>query len=244
MKFIVRKAKLSDAKHIAIVHRSDNPYVTRFLMSGVDSPENLYRFGGAWMHEDSCAEHIMLFRVYGGEVFVAELDDRVVGHIEVIDDYNRRIGEYAYISVLVVHRGYRRRGIGRRLVRAVINYARDLGKDCVLVAAEEQSVGFYKKLGFEIEEVWLSVHIPAQKHGPIPQKIKKEEAVEEIVNNRYDPIIGRFHGTRMILFEFVMKYKTLEKLDMQHFFFKKSVGGCPIIAVSYTHLTLPTTERV
>lgn len=49
------------------------------------------------MHRDSCAEHIGLFRQYGGEVFVAELDHKVVGHIEVTIDANRSISEYVCI---------------------------------------------------------------------------------------------------------------------------------------------------
>ncbi len=46
MRIIVRKAILSDAEFIAMAYRSDNPYIEQFLQKGLDTPENLYRFGG------------------------------------------------------------------------------------------------------------------------------------------------------------------------------------------------------
>jgi len=229
MGITVRKAVLSDVEFIAMAYRSDNPYVDRFLQSGLDTPENLYRLGGVWMHRDSCAEHLSIFRRYGGEIFVAELDRRVVGHIEVIVDANRNVGEYAYISVLMVHRDYRRKGVGRKLVEAAIDYAREKGQNKILVAAEEQSVGFYKKLGFVAEEEWLSVYVPRQRSRIMPTTIKKEEALDEILRNRYDPVLGKFHGTRMILFEFVAQYATLRKLDIHHFFFRMPTEDTSVI---------------
>ena len=244
MRIIVRKAVLSDAEFIAMAYRSDNPYVEQFLQKGLDTPENLCRFGGVWMHRDSCAEHIGLFRQYGGEVFVAELNHKVVGHIEVTVDANRSIGEYAYINVLMVHRDYRGRGVGRKLVEVAVDYARERGQNRILVAAEEQSVGFYKKLGFRIMEEWLSVYVPKRRSKVIATAIKKEEALCEIMRNRYDPILGKFHGTRTILFEFVTRYTTLRKLDIHHEFFKTQIDSLPAIIGIRTSKDIPNVAWV
>jgi len=229
MGVVVRKATLSDAGSISMVYRSDNPYIGALLRDCLDTPENLYCFGGVWMHRDSCAEHLSLFREYGGEIFVAELDSMVVGHIEVITDFNRNVGEYAYISVLMVHRDYRRRGIGRMLVKTAIDYAREKRQNIVLVAAEEQSVGFYRKLGFTVECEWLAVYVPSRQLRIVPIVIKRDEALSEIIRNRCDPLLGRFHGTRMILFEFVAQYTTLRRLDIHHFFFRIPTNGASTI---------------
>jgi len=244
MRIIVRKAVLSDAEFIAMAYRSDNPYVEQFLQKGLDTPENLCRFGGVWMHRDSCAEHIGLFRQYGGEVFVAELNHKVVGHIEVTVDANRSIGEYAYINVLMVHRDYRGRGVGRKLVEAAIDYAREREQNRILVAAEEQSVGFYKKLGFRIMEEWLSVYVPKRQSKVIATAIEKEEALSEIMRNRYDPILGKFHGTRTILFEFVTRYATLRKLDIHHIFLKTQIDSLPAIIGIRTSKDIPNVAWV
>ncbi len=225
----IRKAKISDAVQIASIYRSDNPLVKNLIKGKMDRPEILYRFGGVWMHQYSCAEHIKLFREYGGEIFVAELNGRVIGHIEVIIDKDRKHGEYAYISVLMVHRNYRRKGIGRKLIKAAEKYARENKMDIILVAAEEQSIEFYKKVGFRIDERWSSIYVYPQQFDAQVKAISKEKAIKEILENEYDPVIGRFHGTRMLLFEFIKQYSTLKKLDIQHFFFKETTMDPNII---------------
>jgi ribosomal protein S18 acetylase RimI-like enzyme len=73
---------------------------------------------------------------------VAIEDDRVVGFARALGDgvFN------GYLSMLVVHAEYRRRGIGQRLVRQIMGDNLDM--TWVLRAREPHLEAFYNKLGF------------------------------------------------------------------------------------------------
>ena len=222
---LLRRASIEDAFGIAECYRSDYLGIDEVLSRFPDTPENLYRFGGVWMHGNSCAEHIELFRKYGGEIFVAEVDGKVVGHIEVIPDFSQDPGEYLYISVLMVHRKYRRRGIGTKLVGVAEDYARERGLHYVVVNSEEQSVGFYEKLGFKIKELWYSIYLRGEPMGFTFRVVETDRAAVEILGERYNLLVGRFHGSRAVLFEFLNRYRSLEKMDIRHMFYQANVGG-------------------
>lgn len=130
------------------------------------------------------------------------------------------------------------------MVEAAIDYARERGQDRILVAAEEQSVGFYERLGFRITEEWLSVYLPKRQSKVIATAIEKEEALSEIMRNRNDPILGKFHGTRTILFEFVTRYATLRKLDIHHIFLKTQIDSLPAIIGIRTSRDIPNVAWV
>lgn len=221
---VLRRASIEDAFGIAECYRSDYLGIDEVLSRFPDTPENLYRFGGVWMHGDSCAEHIELFRKYGGEILVAEVDGKVVGHIEVIPDFSRDLGEYLYISVLMVHRRYRQRGIGTKLVGMAEDYARERGLRCVVVNSEEQSVGFYEKLGFKIRELWYSIYLRGKPMEFNFSTVETDRAAAEILGKKYDLLVGRFHGSRAVLFEFLNRYRSLEKMDISHMFYQANVG--------------------
>ena len=50
---------------------------------------------------------------------------------------------------MAVHAAHRRRGVGRRLMQAVLARAAELGHRQVVLAAQLQAVAFYESLGFQ-----------------------------------------------------------------------------------------------
>ena len=64
------------------------------------------------------------------------------------------------------------------------------------------------------------------------------------MSNKYDPLIGRFHGTRTILFEFIARYTTLRKLDIHHYFFVTHIGGYPAIVGIRKSRSIPSVAWV
>jgi len=77
--------------------------------------------------------------------FVAELGGRVVGTVTTI----RYRPGLAWISMVLVHPEYRRRGIGTRLVRAALEHLRDCPS--VGLDATDAGRGLYERLGFREE---------------------------------------------------------------------------------------------
>jgi len=57
-----------------------------------------------------------------------------------------------YIQDLVVHPDFRRGGLGRRLVKALVSWAQETGLLWLGVIAEPGAEGFYQNLGFRVME--------------------------------------------------------------------------------------------
>jgi len=102
--------------------------------------------GGSWMSVETCAVHINDMLLRGHHPIVAEVDNKVVGEIEVfIGEEYPLFGKDLHISVLYVHPKYQRQGIGSALVRHVINLAEEEGCNCCSVWGGD----FYRRFGFE-----------------------------------------------------------------------------------------------
>ncbi|MCA9279556.1 MAG: GNAT family N-acetyltransferase [Phycisphaeraceae bacterium] len=88
------------------------------------------------------------------EVYVAELDDRVVGTLQltIIPNLSRSGATRAQIEGVRVHTSVRGMGIGKQLVEHAIRIAKERG--CALMQlttdkARPDAVRFYESLGFE-----------------------------------------------------------------------------------------------
>lgn len=95
-------------------------------------------------------------RKYSGQILVAEEGGQVIGFITVLgrvlpadpDEYSR---EYAFISELIVHRPYRSCGLGRKLITAAEEYAREQGVSSIRLEASAGNTRgrqFYTKTGY------------------------------------------------------------------------------------------------
>jgi ribosomal protein S18 acetylase RimI-like enzyme len=91
-----------------------------------------------------------LVRSEDAPTYVAEMDGRVVGMVTLCV-FTTLTGPKAYLDHLVVAQGWRRRGIGRALVRYAIEQANAAGASRIdLTANSEKQTGWalYKSLGF------------------------------------------------------------------------------------------------
>ena len=89
-------------------------------------------------------------------IFVAEIDNRVVGYICSRVDYATKIGSITNIAVLPA---YQKRGIGKELVdTAIAHLKRERMEYARIEALEQNAAGrhFYPKLGFR--EVARQIH--------------------------------------------------------------------------------------
>lgn len=87
----------------------------------------------------------------GGDVIVIETAGEVVATGALLPE----AGGAGRIVRVAVHRRYRRRGLARRLVKALVERARQHGMDTVLVATDTpwvSAVALYQSCGFDVVE--------------------------------------------------------------------------------------------
>jgi len=154
---VVRRATLDDVKGIVEVHCSGVSKWYRFL-NGVRveaeydelSVADKWAHGGPWMSVETCAVHLNYVLTSKQYPLVAVLGGRVVGELELYIGFeNSVLGKHGWIDVLEVHREYRGRGVGRKLVEKAREIAVEEGCDTLAVWPDPSATGFYRKLGFD-----------------------------------------------------------------------------------------------
>lgn len=107
----------------------------------------------------------------GGAILVAELDARVVGCCALL-----KHGDSVYeISKMAVMREHRGAGIGRTLLKAVIEHARSIGAqrlDIISSTRLPPAIGLYKHAGF----VEVPLESDAYARGNIALELRLDEA--------------------------------------------------------------------
>ena len=107
--------------------------------------------------EDSAAE--LDAYIDAGEVLVALTRGAAVGHLQLIDADD----DTSEIKNMAVDAGHRGRGIGRSLIEAAIDLARERGHRTLAVATAAADVGnlrFYQLAGFRMREVERDAFTP------------------------------------------------------------------------------------
>ena len=91
------------------------------------------------------AIELPLEQIGQGNVFVAELDDRIVGFAALLID-----GDLAELDGLFVEPAHWRRGVGAALVEVAVHEARRQGL-AMMVVANPSAQAFYERCGFTVE---------------------------------------------------------------------------------------------
>ena len=86
-------------------------------------------------------------------IWLAEADGRPVGMMnlatfERMPRPGRAPSHWGYLGNAFVLAGYRNQGIGRQLLRAVLDYADENGFARVVLSPTERSISFYERAGF------------------------------------------------------------------------------------------------
>lgn len=126
--------------------------ITAVCFDGVSIDQNIEKLFGpvagnnwAWRKKRHIDDDIDR---HADGIFVAELDDKVVGYITTRVDHATGIGAIPNLAVLP---DYRRAGLGAKLANEAIAHLKSVGMECVRIETLDQNpVGqhFYPKLGF------------------------------------------------------------------------------------------------
>ncbi len=100
-------------------------------------------------------EHIQTRQDY--KTFVAIIDTQILGMIGFTKNYSyEQNGIYVRVAALVAGSEFRQTGIGKKLMEAAENWAREIGADKILLNCgnrEERTIAraFYQKIGYQIK---------------------------------------------------------------------------------------------
>jgi len=90
---------------------------------------------------------------------VCELNGKVVGLVRGVYD-----GSRAIIHQLSVHPAYQGQGIGKALVKEIVERFEERGAPTVSATITQKSLGFWEKVGFRKTKAFLVGNWTAQKH--------------------------------------------------------------------------------
>jgi GNAT superfamily N-acetyltransferase len=161
---LTRKATLKDLASLVDLNKSEVTEWHHFDKNGKGakaSYEELTEWertmhGGPWMDPQELRRYWSFIERIGVVCLVAEMDNRVIGHLDVLPTRERELGEYLYLDVFIVHRLFRRRGVGTELLKAAESFAAKSGLPRMIVLADYDEPGglTYRNFGFR---AWLEM---------------------------------------------------------------------------------------
>jgi aralkylamine N-acetyltransferase len=111
-----------------------------------DEIVKLYKAGGWW--KDSYDKKGLLYLIKNSFCFTVVIDKKTkktIGMGRVISD---GVSD-AYIQDLVILPEYRKKGVGKKLICALINYCKSKNVNWIALISEPDQEDFYKKIGFK-----------------------------------------------------------------------------------------------
>jgi len=131
----------------------------------------------AWETAEKVRMQFDILDLAQGQVLVAAIGDKVVGHCEFIPSMEPPpYGNYGCVEVLEVHRGYRRMGIGTALVEQAMDICRKAGLERFeTVPQDERSEALYAKVGMRTIERFLSLSLALREVPPVNGVVLKGE---------------------------------------------------------------------
>jgi ribosomal-protein-alanine N-acetyltransferase len=168
-----------------------------------------------------------LLRVFGKDpikFLVAEIDGKMVGTAIVNDG-----GKVGYVSSVMVHPDYRRRGVAMRLVKSALDYTRQRKKARAVLHVDStnmSAIGLYTELGFKVFEHFAyflgdagSTRLPEDTGGVEVRPFRKEdlEQVYSLIRSTEDPIRLRVYDfgksdLRTSFLQHLFRFSTRKKI--------------------------------
>jgi GNAT superfamily N-acetyltransferase len=204
MSINVRIGTRDDIKALVEVYRSDVQEWYHFTSKGrgnkasYDELSTLERVmhGGPWMDPKALTKYWDDIEKLG-ITLVAEIQGKVVGHLDVIFSNELPLGHFLYLDVLEVHNDYRRKGVATALIKSAEELAKEKGASFMLVEPEkyEGPSGLtYRSCGFTRAFEAYNLEMPIETETipndvcliSIPQNMKAPIETHEMVCGWYN----------------------------------------------------------
>ena len=152
---IIQRANISDLEKVL------------FLSDGLTLADFPYdkKVDINWAHTDKGRKYYEE-KIKGtlGICFVAEIDEKIIGFITAAE---KKVPSYRQVKVaelenIFVKEEFRNKGIGKKLMEAFVNWAKELKVDKVAVnvfALNEKAIAFYKREGFVSQDLNLEKYL-------------------------------------------------------------------------------------
>lgn len=132
-----------------------------------DAGKHAEAFNLDWVVQEGAAAYTRMLGDERHTVTLAEVDGKAVGYLSgaVREPSTWRTARMAEIFALYVLPEYRSQGVGERLVRSFLPWAREQGADRIVVAAfaaNEAALRFYRRVGFVPFEIMLEQPVARQ----------------------------------------------------------------------------------
>lgn len=218
---------MSDVLEITEIHKSDVAKWYKVIDSELVEAdydeltvEERWLHGGQWMSVETCYFHVKSFLRVGGRILVAEINNKIVGEIEFITDQEPSpYLDHAEIYVLIVHKDYRGRGVGSKLIQLVESYCDEMSFSRILLSSEERSINFYRKIGYKLFEEYETILVDLEElpkvrlHYEPLTTMNRDDVADKLL------LVGRFHNTVATLYN-IRDIFPLERMIMKHYYFK------------------------
>jgi predicted GNAT family N-acyltransferase len=91
--------------------------------------------------------------------FIIEVNGIVIGTARlVVSGFDGNIGRVCLLK------NFRRKGLGTKLIKSIIDYSIDIGLNRLIIEAKVEAVSFYEKIGFATDGIqYLEVGVPHRK---------------------------------------------------------------------------------
>ncbi len=154
----IPQRRFPDFEPVVFVDRKGDRVVVRKYEHELDR-ENLIHMYETFSPDNRCLglppstriaiEHWVDYLAERGFAIVAEMDGKIVGHCSIVPTED---GRKVDLSIFV-HQDYQDRGIGQKLLRLMIDYAKRAGFEGIMLVTErsnERALHVYRKLGFVV----------------------------------------------------------------------------------------------
>ena len=157
----VREASFSDIKQIVEINIAD---VREWYHFDIMAREKLgkacydeltsferYMHGGPWLDPKTFEQYFKLMKNWGGYIFVAEENGKIVSEIDIVIEPDFPTKLKAQMQWLFVHPDHRGKGISSALMQHAFDFSRKMGCSFIETVPEDEVVeSIYKHMGFEI----------------------------------------------------------------------------------------------
>jgi GNAT superfamily N-acetyltransferase len=94
------------------------------------------------------------------KVYVLEMDDKLIGYVQVFVKIGKKTQDKSpIISRLYINKEHRKKGLSRKLVDKVKEFAKDKGFENINLNTFLINFEVYKKFGFKVDSYWMELDI-------------------------------------------------------------------------------------